>query len=851
MNLNKHQRFSALATTFLLLAFLLTGNRLLAQQQFFDVVANQQDRGEYAVKPSIKKYALLHLQENALRQYLAAAPLEFQQSTGLPLEIPLPDGSTEIFSIVESPLLSPEQAVLHPEIKTYTGQGTRHPERVIRFSLTSNGFGGILLNVKKDVVYFEKSPTGEDLYLSYFVRDCDKLSQAPVRQCGEHDQSFTEIADQRTPLQNYIAERNNTGGTLRTYRLAIAGNEEFTALYGNNINNAYSAIVNYANNMAAVYRVELCISFQLVSGTNVVYSSVPVAGDDPYDNDDQGAMLDENQDNLDMELGSAAYDIGHVLGYTGGSGGGVAFAESVCYNPWKGSGVSGIGDINQYPQVFFDQLIYHEVGHQFGMSHSYNSSIPVCTTREPATSVEPGAGATIMSYGFTCGSDDYESNYLPILQFHTVNYEQAYNYVTNPSPGFGGCSTNTSTGNNLPVVTPPANKTIPASTPFSLTGSATDADGDALTYCWEGTNIGTETPTSGTLGNTAKAPFFRSYEPSSSGTRIYPLLEAILDASYYRQGDKLPSIGTTTTHRLTVRDNDASGGSTVYSDVTVTIDGGSGPFFVYNLGGPYSPNSSQTIAWNVANSTAAPVSCANVDILLSTDDGQTFPTTLLANTPNDGSQSVTLPNINTSTARIMVKASDNIFFDISNTFEIQGALPVTFIRFEARLETERNALLDWQTAAESNNQGFEVEMASGNTFQFRNTGFVSANTSGYYHFTVPNLTDGLWYFRLKQVDHNGNSSYSPVRALTVGKYHDQVVLYPNPTEDIVHIQLFDVASSEVQIRIINELGQVVESLPSTPVSENIPVSLQHLAAGNYWIEVQTDASRQCYRLIKR
>jgi hypothetical protein len=562
-------------------------------------------------------------------------------------------------------------------------------------------------------------------------------------------------------------------------------------------------------------------------------------------------MLDENHTNLSSVMGLSSFDIGHVLGYTGGSGGGVAYAESVCYDPWKSSGVSGIGNIAQYPQVFFDQLIYHEVGHQFGMSHSYNSSIPVCTTREPGTSVEPGAGATIMSYGFTCGSDDYESNYEPILQFHTVNYQQAYAYVSNPAPGYGGCSTNTSTGNNLPVVSPPANKTIPKSTPFSLTGSATDADGDALTYCWEGTNIGTEEPTSGTLGNTAKAPFFRSYEPSGSGTRIYPILESILDGSYYRQGEKLPSIGTTTTHRLTVRDNDASGGSTVYSDVTVTIDGGSGPFYVFNLSGPYSPNSSQTITWNVANSTAAPVSCANVDILLSTDDGQTFPTTLLANTPNDGSHPVTLPNINTSTARIMVKAANNIFFDISNSFEILGMLPVTFIRFEARLETERNALLNWQTASESNNQGFEVEMASGNAFQFKNMGFVSANTSGNYQFTVPNLADGLWYFRLKQIDHNGNSSYSPVRALTVGKYHDQVLIFPNPTDDLVNIQIHETNASEAHIRIINELGQVLESLPSVAIAETIPVSLRHLAPGNYWIEVQTDNSRQCYRVVKR
>lgn len=455
----------------------------------------------------------------------------------------------------------------------------------------------------------------------------------------------------------------------------MVANGEFTAEHGGTQAGSFAGAVGYVNRMTALYRRDLGVNFTLVSGTNLVYTN---AATDPYDNNDQGAMLDENHNNCNTVIGAANYDVGHVWGYVGGSGGGVAYFQSLCNAGIKGGGVSGEGDLSSYAQVFMDQLLFHEVGHQFGMSHSYNSSIPVCTTRNGPTSVEPGSGATVMSYGFTCDTDDYFSTGAPqtgpVLQFHAASLAQANAYIA----GGGNCFTSITPGNTSPDVTVPSNFTIPKLTPFALTGSATDVDDDALTFCWEGMNIGTMTPNAGTLTDLTQPPFFRSYgiPDSAAATRTYPLLSAILNGTNNAKGDKLPFSGYC---------NDASpDGSRQQRDWRRG-------FFCrcYRYGksrnraifrndqpcGSYPALSTQTITWSVNGTSAA---TPNVKISLSTDGGLTFPITLLASTSNDGSELVTLPNNPTTTARIKVEAVGNIFFDISNVnFTITPAAVVT------------------------------------------------------------------------------------------------------------------------------------------------------------------------------
>lgn len=666
----------------------------------------------------------------------------------------------------------------------------------------------------------------------------------------------------------------SNGGTLKTFKLAMAADAEFTANNGETKAAAYAKVVYYVNNMNTVYKNELSVSFTLVSNDNLVYTDV---GTDPYDNNDQSTMLTQNQTNLDNVIGNTNYDVGHVLGYVGGSGGGIAVTPSVCDATYKAQGTSGVGD-GSFPQVFNFQLINHEVGHQFGMSHSYNSNVPVCTTRNYPTSIEPGAGTTIMSYGFTCdntdpgqglvGDDNYENPpYNPFLNFHIVSIQEALTYI-----GTLTCFSSANTGNSIPTINSmPTTYTIPKSTPFVLNGKAVDANtSDDLSYSWEGTNISNESNdnnlTATTISETDKPPFFRSYEPilttgnTQPGLRYYPRLSAILDGTNYAKGDKLPSIAINTTHTLTVRDNK---GGIVSKDVTVTIDG-SGPFLISNdPTGTKNGYSHLTVTWSVNGTNAAPVNCTLVNIMLSRDGGLTFPDTLKKATSNDGTEDIQFPNINTSKARIKVAASNstgsgntpNIFFDISNSdFTINTIpTPVIWLAFGAQVKEGNDVNLTWKTANEINNTGFDIEMSE-DAVNFHNMGFEAAHRNEAqiqkYTFDINNLNDGIYSFRLKQINKDASSNYSKIISVLIKNSQNKAFVYPNPTTDIIRINPGTLTGKTFNIRFINAQGDEVLSLPAKFYNSIFEISTSQLPSGIYQIILSDNTTQEKLKMIK-
>ncbi|SFC71080.1 reprolysin-like metallopeptidase [Spirosoma endophyticum] len=680
-------------TGFLLLLTVL-GNSAFAQSPFFQAVSQKADPAFFQSAPTYFSHVNLYeINVAGIRQQLARAPLESQrQSPAIPMLVPMPDGTSEVFNIVESPLLAPAVAKQFPDIKTYSGYGQKNKKATIHISLTSGGFNAIILNTDKGPVYIEKiqGTSRTDRYRSYYTKDAivpqTKTGNATRPHCGAVGvMGLTPVLKGGARAAANIGIGNNiVGAQFRTFRLAVAVTGEFTLKHGGQMS-AFNDIVAYISRVNAVYKNELCVNFSLVSSTNVVYTNPAT---DPYTGNSTDVMLNENQPVLDAQVVDANYDLGMVVTATyptvsgnSSSGGGIAALRSLGQTGEKAKNAMEEGDWQAdgtaYSQTYTDQVFVHEIGHQFGMQHTFNSNLGACKSNGTVEgAVEPGAGTTIMSYGYTCenteagkgpiGDDNYGPSGLPngpILNFHAGSFALATQYMaTIPNVG-----TTVPTGNTPPVVAVATTSyTIPKSTPFSLMGSATDADNDALSYSWEGIDIGTTaTPDPTVFTDPTKPPFFRSYAPSATGNvRTYPILSAILDGSNVVKGEKLPAVSFATTHRLTVRDNSAKGGGVASTDVTVTIDGNTGPFLVSNdWQGTFAGNTTQPVTWSVnGTNTTTP----NVKISLSTDGGQTFPTVLLASTPNTGTANITVPNVATSTGRLKVEAVGNIFFDLSN-----------------------------------------------------------------------------------------------------------------------------------------------------------------------------------------
>ena len=147
-------------------------------------------------------------------------------------------------------------------------------------------------------------------------------------------------------------------------------------------------------------------------------------------------------------------------------------------------------------------------------------------------------------------------------------------------------------------------------------------------------------------------------------------MPSILDGSNSNEWEVLPGVSRQLNFRLTIRDNHAGGPANNSDDMKITVDGSSGPFTVSNPNTTvnWSDGGTYTVGWNVANTNAAPVNCAAVNILLSTDGGATFPYLLKSNTDNDGGEEITIPDLPeaTSAARIKVESAGNIFFDLSD-----------------------------------------------------------------------------------------------------------------------------------------------------------------------------------------
>ena len=636
--------------------------------QFFQ--ADAEARSAAAASPL--SAALFHSQPlsldvNGLRAALATAPLETRPDAApLVLALPLPNGRTGRFALREAPVMAPALAAQFPQIKTYAGVGLDDASASVRLDLSPQGFHAQVLTAAGQSFYIDPvTRTDAQHYLAFYKTDMNRAAVGPAMTCG-FAPTATELkasTARMAAVQGGAASAAlSTGPQLRTYRLAVAATGEYTTFHGGTVALGQAAIVATVNRVVGVYEKELAVRLVLVpNNSSLVYTN---ASTDPYAN--TSGDLAANITTINAVIGAANYDIGHLVG-TGG--GGVAGLGVVC-GASKARGLTGsaspVGD------AFDIDYVAHEMGHQFSGNHPFNGNAGSCAggNRNPTTAWEPGSGTTIMAYAGICfPSNDLQRNSDPT--FHTGNYQEMRAFIDGTT-----CSTATATGNTAPTVTAPVGgKTLPVGTPFKLTATATDAENDALTYMWEELDLGpTAAPNDAQVAG-QNVPLFRSFVPLASGTRYFPRLSNLLNNTTVI-GERLPTVTRTLSFRCTARDEHSGpagviGGVNYSSLVTLGVSSTSGPFVVQapNTAVSWTGGSAQTVTWDVAGTTNAPVACALVNIRLSLDGGLTYPTALATAVPNNGSAVVVAPSPTTSQtqARIMVEAADNYFFDISNT----------------------------------------------------------------------------------------------------------------------------------------------------------------------------------------
>ncbi|WP_374462009.1 reprolysin-like metallopeptidase [Chryseobacterium taeanense] len=699
-------------------------------------------------KSNIINPRIYSLDINGLKNVLAKAPkrLAAGEKSEIIISFPNAEGKMENFKIRENSNFDPQLAAKYPDIKSYVGEGLENSSSTVYFSVSPLGLSSMEIYGDKSAVFIE--PYTKDLSTYVVYKKSDKKDNLDKFEC-----TVLDVAQKGAATASDITARPNADDAkLRTFRLALSCTGEYTTYFGGTKANALAAMNNTMTRVNGVFEKDFSARMVLISNNDsVIYTS---ASSDPYSSASQmNNWNSQLQSTLTSVIGEANYDIGHLFGATGG-GGNAGCIGCVCTNGSKGSGYTSPADGIPSGDNFDIDYVAHEMGHQFGGNHTFSMS-----NEGTGANMEPGSGSTIMGYaGITSQDIQPHSDAF----FHAISIQQITNNIKAKT-----CPVSTNTGNSIPTANAGSDYTIPKGTPFMLTGTGTDANGDSLTYIWEQMDNASSSQTGSSSAASAtksSGPTFRSWTPQTSPVRYFPRMASVLAGATTTAGSEitveaLSNVARTYNFRFTVRDNRAGGSGNNSDDTVITVNGTAGPFSVssQNSATTYTGGTSQTVTWNVAGTTANGVNAANVDILWSTDSGNTW-TTLLAGTPNDGSQAVTIPNSSTTTGRIMVKGSNHIFFDVNNanitvnagSGTVDTTAP-TAPTLTASGTTSTSTNLSWSGATDN------VAVTGYNVYQGTSLIGSTASTS----YTVTSLTPSTTYsFSVRAKDAAGNISSS-------------------------------------------------------------------------------------------
>ncbi len=680
--------------------------------------------------------------------------------------IPSAHGVMESFEIYESPVFSPSLAAKYPNIKSYVGVSLSNSGARLRMSVSPQGVQTMISYVNKPTMFMQPVAKGSHQYVLY-DRDSKKHATDKLA-CKTRDEFNKKFNN--TSETSKVNEGGANDQTLQKFRIAISTTSEYTAYHddgnagnGDAIADALAAINVTLNRVNEVFESDMAVTFELVDATQLIYND---ADNDPYSNASIG-IDDSNfnnlngwnlqlQNNLTNTIGNGAYDVGHLFGATGG-GGNAGCIGCICENPSgsldhaKGSAYTSPSNGVPEGDTFDIDFVVHEIGHQMGANHTWAFDV-----EGTGVNSEPGSGSTIMGYAGIQGSDNVELHSDDYFHYHSI--KQILDNLTGKS-----CQTIEAITNNPPIADAGSDFNIPKGTAYVLRGAASDLDGgDNLTFCWEQTDSGISNFLN--FGSTLESGSMnRSLPPSSSPDRYIPRFSSVIAGNITQTNPTLGSdwetvstVARTLNWALTVRDRSITsptGGQSSYDTMQITVEDVL-PFTVSNPVS-WAQNSMQTIEWEVGETTNGTINCQNVNIRLSTDGGLTFPTIVASNTPNDGSFTYTVPAIpNTTTARILVEAADNIFYDVSN-FDFSISTDPDFFIAEEAMDP---------TGCGDTTVTFNFDYVAANSFSENTTFTLSGNPAGSsFNFTPASLnTSGTVTLTISDLDSTPEGDYDLV-----------------------------------------------------------------------------------------
>jgi len=679
------------------------------------------------------------LDVDKIRTQLLTAP-KYGEGNGVTVNIPTLNGKIEKFTVNSLPVVD-EALASQYQLGSYVGTGIDDPTKYIRFSVAPNDFQSMMIS---DGKYEFIEPATHD-----------KSAYSIHGKSGKNGHAFTcstkENKESVAKMQQMMASgaaSKSSDKKYHTLRLAMSVTGEYTTYFGGTAN-ALAQVNATLTRVNGVFEQEFNLHLNMVSAPNLIFTD---AGLDPYSSAAQMCKwnyeLMNTLHNGAYGVTDANFDIGHLFGATGGGGNagciGCIGSNDVTYSTYndcgytynspdnyKGSGITSPADDVPMGDTFDIDYVAHEIGHQLGDSHTYSFFEDFL-----GTEVEPGSGSTIMGYaGITGPTTDVQANSDPY--FHSVSIDQVQDNLAAVT-----VDVETPITNNTPVVTAmPTTYTIPKSTAFVLTASATDPDGDALTYNWEqiDASILGNGVTKSNIGNTTSGASFRSMPSVSTPTRYFPRLSTVLGGAVKNTTnfEAASTVARTTHFRVTVRDNKPAGqAQTAYATQTIVV--GSAAAFTVNTTS-LAPNANSTVAWTVSGTTAAPYNVANVKIDYTFDAGATW-TVLAASVPNTGSASVFIPAaLAGKNGHLRVSAIGNVFYAVKQA--TVSALATSEVDGVKTIQIYPNPVDDILNVANvSSKSPYEIYNAVGQ--------LISKGTLGDGKIVVRNLVKGVYFINI-------------------------------------------------------------------------------------------------------